>query len=341
MPDLFTEAKPTIEDQWRGIVLFGQNVASYKFALAKALLDLKPVDGQLVKLGELAVPFSTFIAEHLKHADKQITSQTSRFLDACRKFNAGEISPDQLRDETVRMGFINVIDAFHVVGQSPTPERFFVDERATNKGIRITSRFSELMAGIQAPSLMIEVESRWRLVETAWELGVSRNLVRIDYDESTKGLFALDSARRRTAVTSSRGALNGYQKGKCFYCFRDISIAAKDLLPDVDHFFPHVLKAYEFGPLVDGIWNLVLACKDCNRGVGGKSASVPSIRLLERLWRRNEYLIKSHHPLRETILQQTGILEPERRAFMNDWHRRAWSVLIHQWDPPQVADEVF
>jgi len=48
MAALFTDRKPTLQDQWRGIILFGRNVASYKFALAKALLDLRPVEGQLV-----------------------------------------------------------------------------------------------------------------------------------------------------------------------------------------------------------------------------------------------------------------------------------------------------
>ena len=33
------------EDCWRSIVLFGRNVASYKFALAASLLDLTPASG--------------------------------------------------------------------------------------------------------------------------------------------------------------------------------------------------------------------------------------------------------------------------------------------------------
>lgn len=37
----------------RAIVLFGRNAASYKFALAKTLLELNAQSGQLLKLGEL------------------------------------------------------------------------------------------------------------------------------------------------------------------------------------------------------------------------------------------------------------------------------------------------
>lgn len=341
MSSLFAERKPTLEDQWRGIILFGRNVASYKFALAKALLDLKPVDGQLIKLEDLAVPFSKYVAEHLQLADKQTTSQSSRFLEACRGFNSGEINADELRTQTIRLGFNNVIDAFHIVGKDSTPDAFFLDERSANQGIRITNGFSLLMEGVQASNLMIEVESRWRLVETAWDLRVSRSLVSIGYDSSTEALFAIDRTMRRKPVTGSRGALNGYQKGKCFYCFRDIHLEVFDSLPDVDHFFPHALKQYGFGPLVDGVWNLVLACKDCNRGIGGKATRIPSIRLLERLHRRNEFLVSSHHPLRETILQQVGLTQPSRRILMNDWHNRSVAMLIHQWEPEQVAEDAF
>ena len=37
---LFSEYKPNDENYWRSVILFGRNVASYKFALAKALLEL-------------------------------------------------------------------------------------------------------------------------------------------------------------------------------------------------------------------------------------------------------------------------------------------------------------
>lgn len=61
------------------------------------------------------------------------------------------------------------------------------------------------------------------------------------------------------------------------------------MLADVDHFFPHTLKPQVASagccrPVnVDGVWNLVLACSDCNRGIDGKSAQVPNIELLKRL----------------------------------------------------------
>jgi len=53
-------------------------------------------------------------------------------------------SPDtrrgqQLAEATVRLGFANVIDAFHVSrADQPTQTRFFVDERASRQGITLT-----------------------------------------------------------------------------------------------------------------------------------------------------------------------------------------------------------
>jgi hypothetical protein len=295
-----------------------------------------------VKLEELAPVFAGHIAEHLQKADKQGTSKTSKFLDGCRAYGKGKISEEQLTETAVRYGFNNVIDAFHVVGSGAVSHQFYVDERKSNGGIRITDEFSELLSNEQAENLPHEVEARWRLVETAWQLGLSRSLLTIQNDVENHVLFAVDKNARRTTVTSCRDALNGYQKGKCFYCCATIKLEGSSALrPDVDHFFPHVLKQRQFGPIIDGVWNLVLACKQCNRGVGGKSHSVPSIRLLERLSTRNEWFISSHHPLRETLIQQTGASAQKRRSFLSDFHAEAWKALIHTWEPIEETGPCF
>ena len=36
----FYEIEPSFENYWRSVILFGRNVASYKFALAKSLYNL-------------------------------------------------------------------------------------------------------------------------------------------------------------------------------------------------------------------------------------------------------------------------------------------------------------
>tara|TARA_B110000263_G_C15134930_1_gene430626 strand:- start:222 stop:506 length:285 start_codon:yes stop_codon:yes gene_type:complete len=71
---------------------------------------------------------------------------------------------------------------------------------------------------------------------------MARNLLDVEYDPDGGLLYVPRRDTSRTVVTSCRDALNGYQKGKCFYCFIDISIKpGNDDLADVDHFLPHIL----------------------------------------------------------------------------------------------------
>ena len=89
----FIESSPSLDNQWRAIILFGRNTASYKFALAKALIELaKSAQNSSIPLEVLATPFAKHLCEHLMLNDKQATSSQSQFLTACRRYNNGEIS---------------------------------------------------------------------------------------------------------------------------------------------------------------------------------------------------------------------------------------------------------
>ena len=94
-----------------------------------------------------------------------------------------------------------------------------------------------------------------------------------------------------------------------------------------DHFFPQALSSQVPGVNWDGVWNLVLACPDCNRGEGGKFARIPATEYLRRLNRRNEYLIGSHHPLRETLIAQTGETPQARWEYLKKVDKIATDLL--------------
>ncbi|MXO94077.1 HNH endonuclease [Erythrobacter arachoides] len=333
----FLDVQPTTANHWRSLILFGRNVASYKFALARSLLEMADRRDDFIRLDELAAPFSRHLCEHVAASPKQATSPTSKFLDACRLANAGTLPGDQLRDLTVRLGFTNVIDAFHRLGPADLPIRFFMDERAQSRGIRITDELRGLVQMDVTQELTDETEARWRLVETAWELGVSHPLIEHDAEQ---GSLAVRRRDRRAAVTSVRAALNGYQKGCCFYCFGKIAIVPGPTLADVDHFLPWSTRAH-IGGNVDGVWNLVLSCQACNRGPAGKHDLVPALGILHRLHTRNEFLILSHHPLRETLMMQTGLTSGGRASFLQN----AWGEVALQrgarWEPIAVAARAF
>ncbi len=343
------------ESNFRSVILFGRNTASYKFALAKALFDLARQGRDSVTLEQLADPYTKYLVEHVKMHPRQTTNRSSKFMYACAGYAKGTTTYDELISTAVKLGFNNVLDAFHVVNKGDIPIRFFEkDFKGGSRRLILTDDVFELANSKEADNILQEIESRWNLVETAWETGVSANL--LAYDEETQRIV-LDNDLRRRSVTSARGALNGYQKGHCFYCFDSIFAATKEdddepkpvlsdepsrveyafisleeeepehELCDVDHFFPHILSREMKGINLDGVWNLVLACKDCNRGVGGKFARIPDEKYLDRLYRRNEYLIISHHPLREALIVQTGANPRDRWRFLKEVDKRATELL--------------
>jgi hypothetical protein len=183
VPSLRRDYTTAVNDAIRRTHTFGRNVASYKFALGKSLLELSHRRKATVSLEELAEPFARHICEHLAKATKQGTSASSRPLDACRKFNAGQIKTEELLDTTAKLGFNNVIEAFHVVHDGEIPVRFFHDERKDNtKGIRLSDDLFKLTEQYQYRNLPSEVEARWRLVETAWELNLPRHVLSVGFD---------------------------------------------------------------------------------------------------------------------------------------------------------------
>ena len=332
---LFKEIPLSDKDYFRAVILYGANVASYKFALAESIIGIAAEGKDFATLTNLALPFSDALCRHLEIQDKQTTSRTSRFLDMLRGFNRGEIDIDEKIDSTVRLGFVNVIDAFHVVHAKEIPIRFFHDERKSPQpGIRLTDELLEMAADIENKDLLKETESRWRLVETAWRYNMPRRLITVDYDKGLESFFVTDSKERRHSVTNARYALNGYQRGKCFYCNRQVHLEDWRLLEqrgEVDHVFPHILQRNgDVGIDLDQAWNLVLACNKCN-GSGGKRDHCPDISYVEDLHHRNENLIMSHHPLRESIIVRTGKAPSDRKTFLNDCHAIAKRSLIHSW----------
>ena len=106
----FKEQYPSLESYWRSIVLFGRNVASYKFALAKSLLEIIPTGKSVITLEDLADPFSRHICQHIANAPRQVTSKNSRFLQACKDYNEGKITHRKLIDITVARSMESAMD---------------------------------------------------------------------------------------------------------------------------------------------------------------------------------------------------------------------------------------
>lgn len=333
MQTKFQTNDPSLESQWRALILFGNNSATYKFAFAKALLEVVNKQKTNASLEELAIPYANSIVEHLRKNDRQGIATTSSFLKACRGFIEGRINQTTLQEATIKNGFRHVIDAFQNVNGGVIPNKFYEKSTGTSKGIIATDSLLHLKESIQFENLDYEVESRWNLVETAWNLNVKPSLLEVCYDNNSSELYTIENDMKRIDITSVRGALNGYQKGKCFYSFQDISIeSGLSNQCEVDHFLPHKNKMAHLnsGANINGVWNLVLANAEIN---AEKSAKVPEIEFLERLFNRNEFYIQSKHPLAETIINQTGNSAQSRRKFLQAQYNIALNASIQNWRP--------
>jgi len=338
----FQENDPSLESQWRSIILFGKNSATYKFAFGKSLLEIVSKEQNTVSLKDLSPIFVNSILEHLKKNDRQGNSNSSTFLNVCRKYNKGEIDYDNLLNVTEKYGFVNVVDAFQNVNGESIPSEFYEkDYNGANKNIVISDELLKLKESFQFANFIEEVEARWNLVETAWNLEINPNLLEVKIDTDLETLFIESNVMRRKDISSAKASLNGYQKGKCYYSFQDISInSGDDNLCAIDHFFPHVhkIKMNDSGANVNGIWNLVLSDKFVNLS---KSTKIPELRYLERLYKRNEFYVASKHPLGETIVNQTGKTSSERKRFLQRQYDLSVNLAIQKWKPLIELETLF
>ena len=315
---------------WRSILLFGSNTAAYKFALGGALLEVASAGTESVTVQDLAVPFAKRICDHLKVEDRQAINPSSSFLAACRQYNAEEIDQDALIGSTISQGFRYVFDAFHQVAGDDVPQRFFtVEGSGSSRVIHPT----EQLLGINTSAASVldgEVEARWRLVETAWAMGVSAQLLDVQMEGSTEELIVSRDFDTRKSIGNAKWAFSGYQDGKCFYCH--VELDTPDLVTTETH-VDHVIP-YSVGRLmdtdVDHVWNLVNACSQCNLS---KSNKMPEHSVVERVYQRNEYYIHSNHPLKDAIIRATGKTTAERASKVRTAFDNAGRLMPTSWSP--------
>ena len=317
----FKSEDPNVDTIWRSIILFGKNTASYKFSLAKSLLQLAEKGHSRVTFNDLATVYAPYLISHIEEGMSQDTRSTdSKLIKTYKQYLDQEIDFDQIVDFTSKNAFKDVIPRFHTVGAG-LPFQFYEFDMA-NKEIVLSDKLY-LLKSLDDGLLSDEVEARWRLVETAWNLGVSVNHLETKVDLALNTLF-LEGPNYRRSVTEVRDALSGYQKGLCFYSGQPIIKETTD----VDHFFP-VSKHNIHGTInLNGVWNLVLADASVNRSKSDKRADEI---YLAKLYQRNEYYIASRHPLGETIAKQTGDTPDKRKSFLRKQNELAKQYSASSW----------
>ena len=341
----------TLETNLRSIFLLGANTATYKFALAKSLLDLKGSNKTVIKLDDITPIYANHLLEHIKTGKKQITSNGSKLISAIDDYAQGRISEETMLTVVRALGFKNVIDAFHnLPGRKkavPFYEKALIDGK---QGLVLTDELFKVFESDDYENMKQEVEGRWVLVESAWG---EQGQLRVRFDSETEYLYGLTATSNanfmsdyvRKPLIHLRVPFNGYQKGECFYCNRHIEIESNhEDTCQVDHFLPHHLmtkSSYEL--YLDEVWNLVLACKHCN-GYTQKAGRMPAKEFLPKLAHRNEYFIESNLPIKETIIYFCGRTPAVRRKFLYDRYEACKAISNSKdegWKPREIFDSKF
>jgi 5-methylcytosine-specific restriction endonuclease McrA len=294
----------------RAILVFGKNSATYKFALLKTLMESPAVDQ--LKHEEIGEPFLKHLVEHHRNCPHQHNRGETKLTKAIDDYIHENTTWNELFKVAEASIYNNVFDAFQNIGGGTIEKDHLLFEHdKKGKRIVLTDNLNGVLDNEGARQLLSqEAEARWRVVEEAWRGNLSPLLSYDDRDRS----FYTKVGDHRVNLRSAVDTLRPYQHGRCFYCnctLREDVGKEHDTFADVDHVIPLSLlvrQPLKPGVNPNGVWNLVLACKKCNRGEQGKFDTVPHKSFFERLLARNLYMTEEHkHSMKYSVLASLGV----------------------------------
>lgn len=328
----FYSAHPTASTAWRLAVLMGANARTYKFALADALIEHASEGRSSVTLRELATSYTSAIIRHsangpqapasTKLAPKDFLSLVNKF----RESSPGDAPPtEELVDAAVRAMPGMVMQKFHNLrGGVETPHRFYsLRGPGRDAAVDFTPALKAVAGSTELHSLSSELDARWQIVEASFASGVGQSLMGqgLGVDLSLEHLL---EKRRRRPVAGLTAAVVGFQYGRCLICWEPLepldSVA-------IDHVFPFSFMKNGRALIdqhldLDAVWNLAPAHASCN---GQKSNRPPTRVEIFRLGQRNEAIMLSPHPLRQTL--ELSLALGGFKAGEGSWHKFLASVL--------------
>jgi hypothetical protein len=295
---IIMEDKFSTKDYWRAIILYGLNTATYKIALAKCLYKFSRQGKTSVSTNELAEEFFYLFKDRLQNGMPQLDnpSRQTKMEHIVKLYNLSKISKDEAIQYVEKNAFGDVVPRFHTVNNESIPSKFY---NHSVSGLILTDAVYDVFSGADAGNLVTEMDSRWDLLEAAFQMKKDNSRLANDIR-----LIYLAQGYERKDITSTVGVLNGYQKGICFYCGE--SMEGHDV--HVDHVLPRQVIYH------DEIWNLVLAHAFCNEQ---KSDTLPSRKYIDKLIERNEHFIASNHPIKNQLIDNLGktVLERQRTVY--------------------------
>ncbi|MHC6215302.1 HNH endonuclease [Rhodococcus zopfii] len=327
----FYSVEPTPRTSWRQAVLMGVNSRTYKFALGTALLELAKQGRDAVALGELAERYAWALLAReggFPQAPAAVELRDTDFLAILERERSASSAAgrptEALVEAAVRSMPGMVMQKFHNLrGIGEVAHAFYrVQGRGSNGVVRLTPELHRVAAADDV--LGRELDSRWSIVEASFDAAIGRTLIDRGVEIDAEGAVVVSPARR-VPLTSVRGAIAGFQHGRCFYCHQELDRLDADI--HVDHVFPFswMNTGSWCGPDLNHVWNLVLACAPCNLA---KSNRLPTAEEVERLLDRNDAIAGSPHPLRRTLeitMGTTGPTAEARRRQRRDFVGAVWN----------------
>ncbi|HVL48766.1 MAG TPA: HNH endonuclease domain-containing protein [Candidatus Thermoplasmatota archaeon] len=291
---------------WQWIVQLGRNSSTYKLALASELLRHANAGLDRIPLSDLAAGFRDAYRDRVARGRPQ-QPIAGRWTVVERNIlqQDANASLDLVREEALRN---MVLQKFHNLDRGVQAPRFFEDPEDGNV-LLLTPRLLGLVDG-EAEMLRREALSRWDLLEHAF---TAANPEAVTANEL---LGSIETRQGRVSLTHLIPALSPYQRDRCFYCGGELDRI------HVDHVLPHALVGH------NELWNLVLADDVCN---GNKSDQLPTRPMIDRLVSRNEALIRSMNPLRNSLIDALGNTGERRSKTMLAAYARCLKMSPRIW----------
>jgi 5-methylcytosine-specific restriction endonuclease McrA len=298
-------------DYWRAIILYGLNQSTYKIALGQSLIRFSQKKKTSISMNELAEDFFKMYLERLKKGKAQLATpnRQTAIERIINLYNIEMISETEAIEKVEREAFNDVLNRFHTVDRKSVPMKFY---EKTKNGIEIFDNVFEIFSDKNNIELHRELSSRWDLLESAFEIKRNESILINDI----RNIYLINGYER-TDITKNRSVLNGYQNNVCFYCGEHMS----ETDVHVDHVIPRQFIHH------DEIWNLVLSHGFCNLQ---KSDNLPDIHYIEKLVERNEYFIKSNHPISNKLRHQLGQTHYQRRSTITNIYKHA-EIVLSPW----------
>lgn len=302
------------KDFWRAIILYGRNESTYKMALGKALIQFCKRGKTHISKSELAEAFFDLYLERLKNGKPQVFNphRTAVVQTIIESYQFNQLDREKAIKQIESQAFHDVIHRFHNVYNQKTPIQFYEHNK---DGLIIHDHLYEVIETESSNKLEQEIDSRWSLLESAFEIKRNHQSRLIN---DIKKIYLINGYGR-TNITKNRPVLNSYQNGVCFYCGEIM----KENDIHIDHVIPRKFINH------DEIWNLVLAHSFCNQQ---KSDFLPSIVYIYKLIERNEHFIESNHPIKEKLIEQLGNTRKKRMDYVLKVYDDAKTVLGITWE---------